>query len=75
MHAAQRAAGVLAARQRGAHDDARLLMAQFADCDELASGSLLLAQLSLGLFARLSGQDFEEAVRELCVHLEAVVGS
>ncbi len=73
MHAAQRAAGVLAARQRGDHKDATYLMAQFSDGDELAAGSLLLAQLSLGLYARTSGRSFDEVASELSLHLEAAV--
>jgi Fe-Mn family superoxide dismutase len=74
VEAAQRAAGVLAARHRGAAEDAAILIAGM-DEHELAAGSLLLAELSLSLYAKASDQPVSECISTLCVELENAVQS
>jgi hypothetical protein len=68
--AAQRVAGILAARGRGDVAGARELMSSFADERELAGGALLVAELSLGLLHRHTGESLDECVRDLCVEME-----
>ncbi|MGI9155097.1 MAG: hypothetical protein ACR2FG_00425 [Marmoricola sp.] len=70
VQSAQRAAGVLAARERGDVEGAADLMASFVDADDLAGGSLMLARLTLGLYAECVGLSIEECVRELSLQLE-----
>lgn len=71
VEAAQRVAGVLAARERGDTGDAADLLASFEDRDELAGGAMLLAQLSIGLRAQSADQSFEGSARDLCLQMEA----
>jgi Fe-Mn family superoxide dismutase len=73
VDAAQRAAGVLAARHRGDADGVRTLMASFHDEAALAGGALLLADLALGMLRERSGQSMDECVQHLSVRLENVV--
>ncbi|GGR54364.1 Fe-Mn family superoxide dismutase [Nocardioides luteus] len=73
VDAAQRAAGVLAARARGDFEDASSLMASFEDSMTLAGGSMLLAELALGLYERESGISRDACLAELTVRLEASV--
>lgn len=73
VDAAQRAAGVLAARARGDHEGASSLMASFEDPMTLAGGSMLLAELALGLYERGSGISRETCLAELTLRLEASV--
>ena len=75
VDSAQRAAGVLAARHRGDTRDAADLLASFDDDRSLASGSLLLAELALGLYHRETDRPMDELVHELCVHMESSVWS
>lgn len=70
VDAAQRAAGVLAARHRGDASGAQDLMTSFEDDRTLASGALLLAELSVGLYSRESGEDVEACLGELAVSME-----
>jgi hypothetical protein len=72
VHAAQLVAGVLSARHRGSPDDAATLMAQ-ATPHQLAGGAMLLAELSLALYARESGQDLQSCITALCLDLESAV--
>lgn len=74
VSAAQRVAGIVAARGRGDHEGARQLMLSFEDSSELAGGALLVAELSLGLLRRETGETLEECVRDLCVVMESSVG-
>ena len=69
--AAQRVAGVLAARQRGDVNDAADLLGSFDDTEGLASGAMLLAPLSIGMCAQSADQSFEESARDLCLQMEA----
>lgn len=75
VDAAQRAAGVLAARARGDHAGASELMASFPDATTLAGGSMLVAELALGLYERESGNDRETCLRELALRLEAAASA
>ena len=49
-------------------------MLSFEDSSELAGGALLVAELSLGLLRRETGETLEECVRDLCVVMESSVG-
>lgn len=69
--AAQRAAGLLAARSRGDHEGASALVASFEDAMTFAGGSLLLAELLLGMYERESGANREESLRDVIATLEA----
>ena len=73
VDAAQRAAGVLAARHRGDTAGVRTLMTTFPDEAALAGGALLLADLALGMLRARSGQSMDECVQHLSVHRENVV--
>ena len=73
VDAAQRAAGVLAARHRGDREGAAALMASFEDATTLAGGSLLVAELALGMYQRETGRDMDTCVRTLCVQMESTV--
>lgn len=70
VDAAQRVAGIVAARGRGDAQGARALMASFEDVEELAGGALLVAELSLGLLRQETGDSLDDCVHELCVQLE-----
>lgn len=70
VDAAQRAAGVLAARRRGDAEGVSALMATFPDDAALAGGSLLLADLALGLLCEQSGRTMAESVQHLALRLE-----
>lgn len=72
VDAAQRAAGVVAARHRGDREGAAALMASFEDVSSLAGGSLLVAELALGLYQQASGH-MDTCVRELCLRMESSV--
>ena len=71
--AAQRAAGVLAAKHRGDGAGVARLMDSFGSDREMAGGCLLLAELTLGLYRQENGQTMEEAVQDLCLHLAATI--
>lgn len=49
-------------------------MLTFKDPAELAGGALLVAELSLGLLRRETGESLEACVHDLCVAMEAAVG-
>ncbi len=74
VEAAQRVAGVLAARGRGDRAGASALLASFADERELAGGALLVAELCLAQLGAERGEAVEESVRRLCVDMEAALG-
>ncbi|QWF20805.1 hypothetical protein KM427_17790 [Nocardioides sp. LMS-CY] len=74
VSAAQRVAGIVAARGRGDADGARELMRTFESEGELAGGALLVAELSLGLLHRQTGEPLEDCVRDLCVEMESALG-
>lgn len=73
VDAAQRAAGVLAARARGDREGAAGLIGTFASDRELAGGSLLVAELLLGMHAAETGRSVDDCVRELNLQMEAAV--
>lgn len=74
VQAAQRVAGLAAARGRGDVAGARELMASFTSETELAGGALLVTELSLQQLARERDQPLEECVRQLCVDMESALG-
>lgn len=71
--AAQRAAGVIAARHRGDLAGAEALLASFPTEQARTLGFYLLAELALGLLRSQAGQSMDELVRELSLHLAAAV--
>ncbi|MCZ3387527.1 MAG: superoxide dismutase [Actinomycetia bacterium] len=71
VDSAQRAAGVLLARHRGDSEDARDLLLSFDNDRDLASGALLLAELTLGLYSQETGRDLETSVRDLNLNMES----
>ncbi|GAA1544673.1 superoxide dismutase [Nocardioides humi] len=71
--AAQRVAGIVAARGRGDAEGARELLLSFDDDRELAGGALLVAELSLGLLRRETGESLDACVRDLCVEMETAL--
>jgi len=73
VSAAQRVAGIVAARGRGDAAGARELMRTFESESELAGGALLVAELSLGLLHRQTGEPLEDCVRDLCVEMETAL--
>jgi hypothetical protein len=73
VSAAQRVAGIVAARGRGDTAGARELMRSFESEGELAGGALLVAELSLGLLHRQTGEPLEDCVRDLCVEMETAL--
>jgi len=46
-------------------------MQSFDNDRDLASGALLLAELTLGLYSQETGRDLETCVRELNLHMES----
>lgn len=74
VDAAQRAAGILAARHRGDREGARLLVTEMSS-EDLAGGALLLAELALSLYADASGEDVERCLQDLASDLERAVRS
>ncbi|SDS08007.1 hypothetical protein [Actinopolymorpha singaporensis] len=73
VDAAQRAAGVLAARHRHDPEGVAALMNTFPNDRALAGGSLLLAEIALGLYRQQTGQSMDECVHELATQLENAV--
>lgn len=67
--AAQRAAGVLAARHRGDLSGAEELLESFPDEAAKTRGFCVLADVALALVRAQSGQTMDELVQELSVHL------
>lgn len=74
VSAAQRVAGVVAARGRGDRAGASQLLRSL-DQQELGAGALLVADLALNLLGRESGQSLDQAVARLCVEVEQALAS
>ncbi len=70
VSAAQRVAGIVAARSRGDDDGARELLCSFEDNVELASGALVVAELGIAMLIEQTGESTDECVRDLCLRLE-----
>jgi hypothetical protein len=66
--AAQRAAGVIAARHRGDFAGANTLLEGLSD-HERAAGCLFLADLAVALLAQTTGQDVDAVAGELSLHI------
>ncbi len=72
VDAAQRAGGILAARHRRDQVAVTALMSGMDD-RTLASGSLLLAELAINLYANETRQDQAHCISDLCLQLENAV--
>lgn len=73
--AAQRTAGMIAARHRGDQEGWAALYASFPDEGALAGGAVLLADLLMALYSQQTGQSVDECVRELSLQIDqATVG-
>lgn len=71
--AAQQVAGLLAARHRGDLEGVRALQSEM-DGETMVSGSLLLAEVSLGLLSTVTEESYDTCVRRLTVDLEKALG-
>ncbi|TQS45376.1 superoxide dismutase [Cryptosporangium phraense] len=69
--AAQRAAGVVAARRRGDDAGAEALLKSFPDEAAKAGGFFVLADLAIALLASASRQSTDEVVQDLTILLAA----
>ena len=69
--AAQRTAGVIAARARGDHDGAERLLASMDDHTR-AAGGLFLADLTVALLAHAEGRPADEIAGELSLHIASL---
>ncbi|WP_033341489.1 hypothetical protein [Catenuloplanes japonicus] len=72
FQAAQRAAGVIAAKHRGDFAGAEALLASFPDEAGKTRGFCLLAELALSLVRTHTGQSMDELVQELTLLMESV---
>ena len=68
--AAQRAAGVVAAKHRGDFGGAEALLAEMGD--SATRGFCLLAELALALVRAQTGQSMDDLVQELSLHMAGV---
>lgn len=71
--AAQRIAGMVAARSRGDLAGANALLLDLTDAQR-AAGATLLADLALGLLARAEGRPIVDVASELSLHLASAEG-
>ncbi|GAA0221076.1 superoxide dismutase [Cryptosporangium japonicum] len=69
--AAQRAAGVIAARRRGDDAGAEALLESFPDEGAKAGAFFVLADLAIALLASASNQSTDEVVQDLTILLAA----
>lgn len=70
--AAQRAAGIVAARHRGDLAGANDLLASLDDLQTRAAGCLLLADLAIALLAQTEGRAIDQVASELSLHLASL---
>ncbi|MGW5366593.1 hypothetical protein [Actinopolymorpha pittospori] len=73
VNAAQRVAGVLAARHRHNPEGVAALMSTFSNDRALAGGHCYSPRSPLGLYRQETGQNMDECVRELTTQLENAV--
>ncbi|GAA3600773.1 hypothetical protein GCM10022223_15520 [Kineosporia mesophila] len=73
VDAAQRVAGVIAARDRGDKDGAAQLLASLTDDGLLAQGALLLTDMLLQVHRVSTGDDVQTTLQQLSLQLEASV--
>ncbi|MBT0773962.1 hypothetical protein KIH74_33770 [Kineosporia sp. J2-2] len=73
VDAAQRVAGVIAARDRGDKADAAQLLGTLQADGMLGQGALLLADMLFQLHRERTGDDVQTTLRQLCLQLEASV--
>jgi hypothetical protein len=69
--AAQRAAGVVAARRRGDDAGAATLMAEFPDAEVKALGFYVVAELALTLLCKETGDSMDTTVQRLNLAIAA----
>jgi hypothetical protein len=69
--AAQRTAGIIAARARGDFDGAQRLLASMDDHTR-AAGGLFLADLAVSLLAYAEGRSADQVAAELSLHVASV---
>ncbi|HEY1134247.1 MAG TPA: hypothetical protein VGE77_06690 [Nocardioides sp.] len=72
LGSAQQVAGLVAARGRGDVDGARSLVRALVRDGDLAGGSLLVAELALGLLAQETGESLDGVVGRLNLELMAL---
>lgn len=72
VDAAQRAAGIVAARHRRDPDGVRGLLQSFPDDATLAGGCLLLADLVLRMYSANTGQNIDACVQQLTLDLDRI---
>ncbi len=75
VDAAQRVAGVIAARARGDKADAAALLGSLQEDGMLGQGALLLTDMLLQLHRADTGRDVQTTLQELSVQLEASIRS
>lgn len=71
VDAAQRVAGVVAARDRGDRDDAAHLLSTLQEDGMLGQGALLLTDMLLRLHQERTGESLQITLQQLSVQLEA----
>lgn len=74
FEAAQRAAGVIAAKHRGDLDGAQALLTAFPDEDTRTRSFQLLAELALTLVRNQTGQSMDDLVKELSLYMAVAAG-
>lgn len=72
---AQRAAAFLAAHARGDTEGATALLGVFESDREMAAAFLTVAELAVQLHAAETGEQPEEFLRDLTLHLAGAVGT
>jgi len=74
FQAAQRAAGVIAAKHRGDLAGAQALLEAFPDEACRTRGFQLLAELALTILRAQTGETMEELVQQLSLHIASAAG-
>ena len=75
FQAAQRAAGVIAAKHRGDLTGAQALLEAFPDEACRTRGFQLLAELALTILRAQTGETMEELVQELSLHIASTAAA
>lgn len=72
VEAAQRAAGVIAARDRGDRAGAAQLLGEFANDTERMLAFYVIAELSLKMLATTTGESIAHVASELALNVDSV---
>ena len=75
FQAAQRAAGVIAAKHRGDLAGAQALLESFPDEAGRTRGFQFLAELSLTILRAQTGESMDELVQQLSLHIAAAAAA